>query len=109
MREVRTLECIAAEGAFVCNELRAGHVNASYASMHFDELLQDALKSRNELAKPAATMLDAQHARASELAERLVDRLQSMVSLRLPEGELQEQQQAMLRLKGQFDSLEQAL
>jgi hypothetical protein len=107
-REVRTLESLSAEGAFVCDELRAGHLKASFGYVHIDALLRDALKSRTELAKPSANMLEVQHARARRLADQLVERLQGMASLRPAQG-LQEQQQAMLRLKAELDSLEQTL
>jgi hypothetical protein len=109
-RRIRTLASLSAEAAFLTGELRAQHLKPSFAASHLQDLAQDAAKARQELAQPAASMLGQQHARAQALAQQLVDTLAALRRTQAgPDAQLEREQQAMLQLKSELDTLEASL
>lgn len=109
-RQLRTMGSLSAETAFLCDELRAGHLKPSFVAAHLQELRKDADKAQQEVAKPAASMLAAQHVRAQALAQQLRQALHEVALAQAgPQGGLERQEQALLALKTELDTLERQL
>jgi hypothetical protein len=106
-RQLRTLSSLAAEGAFLARELRAGHLSPSFASVHLDDLAEDTDKARSEIAKPAPSQLEPRHREAQALTEQLVQAWRTTAMARNgPDAPLQQREQAFRRLHDAFDALE---
>lgn len=109
-RQLRTMGSLSAETAFLCDELRAGHLKPSFVAAHLQELRKDADKAQQEVAKPAARMLEAQHARAQALARQLQQSLHEVALAQAgPQAGLERQEQALHALKTELDALEKQL
>jgi hypothetical protein len=106
-RQLRTMGSLSAETAFLCDELRAGHLKPSFVATHLQELRKDADKAQQEVAKPAAGMPEAQHARAQALVQQLQQSLHEVALAQAgPQEGLQRQEQALLALKTEIDALQ---
>lgn len=109
-RQLRTMGSLSAETAFLCDELRAGHLKPSFVAAHLQELRKDADKAQQEIARPAASLLEEQHARAQALAQQLQQSLHEVALAQAgPQAGLERQGQALLALKTELDALEQQL
>ncbi len=106
-RQLRTLSSLAAEGAVVASELRAGHLSPSFASVHLADLADDTNEARSEIAKPAPPQLESRHRQAQALTEQLVRAWPAtMTAGNGPEALLRQREQAFRRLHDAFDALE---
>jgi hypothetical protein len=109
-RQVRTLASVSAEAAFVTQELRDDHLKPSFAASHLQDLAKDAARARQELAQPSVSMLEQYHAQAQTLAQQVVDALADIRKSQAgPAEQLRGEQQAMLRLKSELETLEKNL
>jgi hypothetical protein len=109
-REVRNMASLSAEAAFLCDELRAGHLKPSFVAVHLRDLARDAAKAQQQVARPAAPLLDQQQEQAQALADRLTRSLRDMALAQAgPDERLEGEQHALLRLKTELESLEKAL
>lgn len=109
-RQVRMLASLSAEAAFVTQELRDDHLKPSFAASHLEDLAKDAVKARQELAQPSISMLERHHAQAQLLAQNVVDTLADIRRSQAgPAEQLRDEQQAMMRLKSELDTLEKTL
>ena len=105
-RQVRALASLSAEAAFVTAELRAGHLQRSFAAIHLQSLAEDAAKAETEIAKPAPAQLQRQHAAAQVLARQLVQALRDIITAQAgPDERLESEGRIVLRLKSDFDAL----
>jgi hypothetical protein len=109
-REVRTMESISAEAAFVCEEMLLGHLKPSFVAVHLENLTKEARKAQQEVAKPSEPLLERQHLHAQALAWRLGQSLRALAQSQFgPDERIAGEQHALLRLKSEFESLEKQL
>src|SRR5215208_7735251 len=108
-RQLRALASVSAEGAVLISELRSGHLKPAFASVHIENLAEDANKAAREIAKPAPPALQRQHAAAQALAEQLSQTLRAvMVAQTGPDAQLEKGQQTFTHLKSGFDAIEKS-
>lgn len=106
VRELRTLSSLAAQGAVVARELRAGELSASFASVHLKDLADDTEKARSEIAKPAASPLEPRQREAQALTGQLLQAFRATAQVQnAPDAQMRQREQVFRHLRDAFDVL----
>jgi hypothetical protein len=105
-RDTRTLASLAAEAAFLIEELRADHLKSSFTVGHLRDLRDDATTAQHEIARTAPAALQQRQAAVKRLAEELTQALRDIAIA--PGGSpsrLDGDHRRLLDLKRQLDAL----